>query len=118
MDKTFHQILEDFEVVKKQLTEDYMFNGQEPATDGGEQYPQEGAPMQQGQEGGEPDTEEAKAAQAQQTLQHEPIIAKMREAALEGLRKYADYPTSKVYTFLKRVFTEADKVIMDEGGSK
>lgn len=116
MDKTFQQILEDFEVVKKQLTEDYMFNGQEPMMDGGEQYPQEGAPMQQGQpQQGEGTSAEEEAMHAQEIIQHEPIIGKIRETAIEGLKKYAENPTSSIYAFFKKVFLESDKVLTDNG---
>ena len=55
---------------------------------------------------------------AQEVIQHEPIIGKIREIAIEGLRKYADHPTSSIYEFMKKVFLEADKVLSDNDGKK
>ena len=70
----------------------------------------------EGQEGGN-ESDEEKAVEAQETLQHEPIIGKIRETAIEGLKKYSDNPTSKIYEFFKKVFLESDKVLTD-GASK
>ena len=72
----------------------------------------EGAPDQE--HTGE--SEEEKAIQAQQVIRHEPIIGKIREVAIEGLKKYSDDPTNPAYEFFKKVFLDADKVIT--GGSK
>ena len=64
------------------------------------------------------DSEEEKAMHAQEVIQHEPIIQKIREISIEGLKKYADHPTSDVYDFFKRVFLLADKTIVNDGAKK
>ena len=61
----------------------------------------------------EGESEEEKEMEAQETIKHEPIIGKIREIAIEGLKKYADNPTSKIYEFFKKVFLESDKVLTD-----
>ena len=82
----------------------------------------DGANPEMAHEGGVPDeehtgeSEEEKAIQAQQVIRHEPIIGKIREVAIEGLKKYSDDPTNPAYEFFKKVFLDADKVIT--GGSK
>ena len=58
------------------------------------------------------------AMHAQEVIQHEPIIGKIRETAIEGLKKYADHPTSSLYEFFKKVFLESDKVLTDTGNKK
>ena len=55
---------------------------------------------------------------AQEVIQHEPIIGKIRETAIEGLKKYADHPTSSLYEFFKKVFLESDKVLTDTNNKK
>ena len=120
MKKNFKNILEELKNLNKQLSEDYIFNGEEGAIEGG---------MPQGMEGGEMpmrgqeqmmqgDSEEEVAMHAQEVIQHEPIIGKIRETAIEGLKKYADHPTSSLYEFFKKVFLESDKVLTDTGGKK
>ena len=106
MGKGIRELLDEMSKVRKQLSEEYIFNGEEEmgpeAQDAevvdGEQPQQEEEPQQMG-------------------VQVEPVILKMREIAIEGLKKYADDPLSPIYIFLKKVFLEADKVITD-GGSK
>jgi hypothetical protein len=70
---------------------------------------------QQQQMMGQGDSEEEVAMHAQEVIQHEPIIGKIRETAIEGLKKYADHPTSSLYEFFKKVFLESDKVLTDTG---
>ena len=67
---------------------------------------------------GQGDSEEEIAMHAQEVIQHEPIIGKIRETAIEGLKKYSDHPTSSLYEFFKKVFLESDKVLTDTGGKK
>jgi hypothetical protein len=73
---------------------------------------------QQQQMMGQGDSEEEIAMHAQEVIQHEPIIGKIRETAIEGLKKYADHPTSSLYEFFKKVFLESDKVLTDTGNKK
>jgi hypothetical protein len=61
------------------------------------------------------DNVEAQAMHAQEVIKHEPIIGKIRETAIEGLKKYSNNPTSKLYEFFKKVFLESDKVLTDTG---
>ena len=130
MKKNFKNVLEELKTLKKQLSEDYIFNGDEGAMDGGmgmEMSPEMGAEQQpdpsmvqpqQQQMMGQGDSEEEIAMHAQEVIQHEPIIGKIRETAIEGLKKYADHPTSSLYEFFKKVFLESDKVLTDTGNKK
>ena len=131
MAKDIKTILEELNSIKKQLSEDYMFNGEEgmmedPQAMGmeGEGMPQQEQPspemvqQQPQQMMGQGDSEEEIAMHAQEVIQHEPIIGKIRETAIEGLKKYADHPTSSLYEFFKKVFLESDKVLTDTGNKK
>ena len=124
--KDIKTILEELNSIKKQLSEDYMFNGEEgmmqdPQGMEGEMMQQEPSPQMvqpQQQMMGQGDSEEEIAMHAQEVIQHEPIIGKIRETAIEGLKKYADHPTSSLYEFFKKVFLESDKVLTDTGNKK
>lgn len=130
MEKNFKNVLEELKSLKAQLTEDYIFNGEDGMMDDGmgAEMPQEmGAEQQldpsmvqsqQQQMMGQGDSEEEIAMHAQEVIQHEPIIGKIRETAIEGLKKYADHPTSSLYEFFKKVFLESDKVLTDTGNKK
>ena len=118
MAKKFNTILEELNELKKQLSEDYLFNGEEMPM-GGEEMPSDGPGMAPSAHGeGHGDSEEEIAMRAQEIIRHEPIIGKIRETAIEGLKKYSDNPTSKIYEFFKKVFLDADKVLVDAGDSK
>ena len=130
MEKNFKNVLEELKSLKAQLTEDYIFNGEDGMMDNGmgaEMSPEMGAEQQpdpsmvrpqQQQMMGQGDSEEEIAMHAQEVIQHEPIIGKIRETAIEGLKKYADHPTSSLYEFFKKVFLESDKVLTDTGNKK
>ena len=129
MEKNFKNILEELKSLKAQLTEDYIFNGEDGMMDDGmgAEMPQEMgaeqpdpsmAQSQQQQMMGQGDSEEEIAMHAQEVIQHEPIIGKIRETAIEGLKKYADHPTSEIYNFFKKVFLDSDKVLTGEGKGK
>ena len=121
MTKNMKVILEELNALKKQLSEDYMFNGDDGVMDEPQGAPMEGEPMvqqQAPQQMGQGDSEEEIAMHAQEVIQHEPIIGKIRETAIEGLKKYADHPTSEIYNFFKKVFLDSDKVLTGEGKGK
>ena len=126
MEKNFKTVLNELKSLKAQLTEDYIFNGEDGVMDDGmgqemgmEQQPDPQMVQQQPQQMmGQGDSEEAIAMHAQEVIQHEPIIGKIRETAIEGLKKYADHPTSSLYEFFKKVFLESDKVLTDTGNKK
>ena len=129
MEKNFKNVLEELKSLKAQLTEDYIFNGEDGMMDdgmGAEMSPEMGAEQpdpsmvqpQPQQMMGQGDSEEEIAMHAQEVIQHEPIIGKIRETALEGLKKYADHPTSEIYNFFKKVFLDSDKVLTGEGKGK
>ena len=127
MKKDFKNILNELKSLKAQLTEDYIFNGEDGMMDdgmgaemGAEQQPDPSMvqPQPQQQMMGQGDSEEEIAMHAQEVIQHEPIIGKIRETAIEGLKKYADHPTSSLYEFFKKVFLESDKVLTDTGNKK
>ena len=130
-DKRFNSIIEELNHLKKQLSEDYFFGDEEggmeqdPQAMGQDMQGQEEGPdpslvqpQQQQQMMGQGDSEEEIAMHAQEVIQHEPIIGKIRETAIEGLKKYADHPTSSLYEFFKKVFLESDKVLTDTGNKK
>ena len=121
MKKNFKSVLQELKTLKKQLTEDYIFNGDEGYMDdemGGEEPSPEMVQQQPQQPMGQGDSEEEVAMHAQEVIQHEPIIGKIRETAIEGLKKYSDHPTSSLYEFFKKVFLESDKVLTDTGVKK
>ena len=126
MEKNFKTVLNELKSLKAQLTEDYIFNGEDGMMDdgmGAEMSPEMGMEgeqpmMQQQQMMGQGNSEEEIAMHAQEVIQHEPIIGKIRETAIEGLKKYADHPTSEIYNFFKKVFLDSDKVLTGEGKGK
>ena len=129
MEKNFKNILEELKSLQAQLTEYCIFNGDDGMLDDGmgAEMPQEMgaeqpdpsmAQSQQQQMMGQGDSEEEIAMHAQEVIQHEPIIGKIRETAIEGLKKYADHPTSEIYNFFKKVFLDSDKVLTGEGKGK
>lgn len=126
MEKNFKTVLNELKSLKAQLTEDYIFNGEDGVMDdemgqemGMEQQPDPQMVQRQPQQMmGQGDSEEEIAMHAQEVIQHEPIIGKIRETAIEGLKKYADHPTSSLYEFFKKVFLESDKVLTDTGNKK
>jgi hypothetical protein len=124
MDIKTKKLIEELNQLKGQLSERFIFGdegGQEPQM-GGEEQPDPSLvqqnPQQQQQMMGQGDSEEEIAMHAQDFIQHEPIIGKIRETAIEGLKKYADHPTSSLYEFFKKVFLESDKVLTDTGNKK
>ena len=123
-DNFVNNLLKDLKETSKYLSEAYIFDGE-----GGPEGPEmHGDPVMQGGPEGDPtvpqqqpqvaqqgDSQEEVAMHAQEVIKHEPIIGKIRETAIEGLKKYADNPTSKLYEFFKKVFLESDKVLTDTG---
>ena len=109
MNKDIKSLVEELNTIKGQLSEAYIFNGDEGAP---VEHPMMQQQPQMMDKGG---SEEEIAMHAQEVIQHEPIIGKIRETAIEGLKKYADHPTSSLYEFFKKVFLESDKVLTDTG---
>ena len=128
MKKDFKKLLEELKTVRGQLSEAYIFNDKDAYADeegemyqGGEEQIAQEEPMQQEapqEQVGDGESAEEVAMHAQDVIQHEPIIGKIRETAIEGLKKYADNPTSSLYEFFKKVFLESDKVLTDTGSKK
>jgi hypothetical protein len=127
MKKDFKNILNELKSLKAQLTEDYIFNGEDGM---GQEMGMEQQQMQaqgqdevnpalvqpkQSQQMGNGDSEEEIAMHAQEIIQHEPIVGKIRETAIEGLKKYADHPTSDLYAYFKDVFLSSDKLLTGKG---
>lgn len=117
-----NEILNDLRNTSMYLKEAYVFDDEpdmheeEPSM---MQHHEDPSMMQhQQQQMQQGDSAEEQAMHAQEIIKHEPIIAKIRETAIEGLRKYADNPTSSLYEFFKKVFLESDKVLTDTGSSK
>jgi len=125
MSKFVNDLLRDLKRTSKYLKEDYIFDdmegqmGPEGMEDemGGGRRPMHDPTEMQGQQSsnGGDDNAEVQAMHAQEVIKHEPIIAKIRETAIDGLKKYSDNPTSKLYEFFKKVFLESDKVLTDTG---
>lgn len=121
MKKNFKSSIKQLNRIQKRLTEDYLYNDEENGMYedeyGDESIEQE--PMGKNREMQEKGTsQEEIAMHAQEVIQHEPIIGKIRETAIEGLKKYSDNPTSSLYEFFKKVFLESDKVLTDNGSKK
>lgn len=126
MDNKTKKLIEELNQLKGQLSERFIFGdepgqGQQMGGNPGMQQEQpdpalvQPQPQQQMMQG---DSEEEIAMHAQEIIQHEPIIGKIRETAIEGLKKYADHPTSAIYEFFKKVFLESDKVLTDTGNKR
>ena len=114
-----NSLMKDLSRTSKYLKEDYIFNGHD---DGGEEPMGDEGPVQgpmpqqqQGQMQGGDENAEEKAMHAHEVIQHEPIIQKIRQTAIDGLKKYSEDPTSSIYEFFKKVFLESDKVLTDDG---
>jgi hypothetical protein len=125
MDKDIKKLIAELKVVRGQLKEDYFQDEPVPEEEGqmpGGEQPDPSLVQQQQQANpammGQGDSEEEIAMHAQEVIQHEPIIGKIRETAIEGLKKYSDHPTSSLYEFFKKVFLESDKVLTDTGNKK
>ena len=133
MDNKTKKLIEELNQLKGQLSERFIFGdegGQEQQM-GGHPDMQHGHPEMGGNDQPDPslvqpqqqqmmqgNSEEEIAMHAQEIIQHEPIIGKIRETAIEGLKKYADHPTSAIYEFFKKVFLESDKVLTDTGNKR
>lgn len=127
-----NNLLKDLRKTSRYLSEAYIFDEHEDGPDmegmydeyGEDEYDERRPPMQDPTMQGhhehehEDDSAEEQAMHAQEVIQHEPIIGKIRETAIEGLKKYSDNPTSKLYEFFKKVFLESDKVLTDTGTKK
>lgn len=125
--KSFRQLIREFQDLDRQLSDNDMQRGhmggeemgygdEEMGYGDGEYYDEpEYEAHHEGQEG---DSAEEQAMHANEVIKHEPIIGKIRETAIEGLKKYADNPTSSLYEFFKKVFLESDKVLTDTGKKK
>lgn len=121
-------LLSDLKNTSKYLSEAYIFDGEEgtPGEPGMEENPEMGGvPMEQPQQQqmaqdapGAAQSAEEQAMHAQEVIQHEPIVGKIRETAIDGLKKYADHPSSEIYAFFKDVFLSSDKLLTGKGGKK
>lgn len=115
--KFIDDVLNDLKKTSKYLSEAYVFNEEGPMEEPGMEGPQpEPMMQQQGQQQGQGDSPEEQAMHAQDVIQHEPIIGKIRETAIDGLKKYADHPTSEIYAFFKDVFLSSDKLLTGKSG--
>ena len=119
------EIMRDMRNTSKYLSEAYIFDDEEdmreaPMGDEEGYYDEEeyGEPrgMERPSQGEGGNGDEEKAMHAQEIMRHEPIIGKIRETAIEGLKKYSDDPTSEIYEFFKKVFLDADKVLVNVRG--
>lgn len=109
------KVLTELDNTSKYLSEAYIFDGEGEGMPNPEmmhsQQPHGERPMQ----GGEGESEEEQALHAQEVIQHEPIVGKIRETAIDGLKKYAEHPTSEIYKFFKDVFLSSDKLLTGTG---
>jgi len=123
-----NSILNDLHNTSRYLKEDYIFNDDEQGYGDdmqrgrgydGDEYGEDDVrgPQQQMQQPQGDENAEQKAMHAHEIIQHEPIIQKIRQTAIDGLKKYAEDPTSSIYEFFKKVFLESDKVLTDDGSS-
>lgn len=112
-------LLKDLKRTSKYLTEAYIFDDEDAMGSEEPGMPQEmygeepdpTVPQQQAQAAQQGDNAEEQAMHAQEVIKHEPIIGKIRETAIEGLKKYADNPTSEIYAYFKSVFLDSDKLL-------
>lgn len=138
--KFVDSLLKDLKNTSKYLTEAYIFDehgeempmehSMEPGMEGDSSVVADGPSIKGGgiqpqmqQANGEnapaaAQSAEEQAMHAQEVIQHEPIVGKIRETAIEGLKKYADHPTSEIYAFFKDVFLSSDKLLTGKNGKK
>jgi len=108
--KNFKNMLEELKTIKGQLSEDYIFGDEDrPIED------EMGMEMHHQDSMEHDDSDAEVAAHAQEIIKHEPIVGKIRETAIEGLRKYANHPTSEIYKYFKNVFLDSDKLLTNTG---
>ena len=112
--KTIQEVSDYISYFKK-MNEGIVFDAAEGIHPemGGEPAPEGGVPN--GEQQSVEDAEANQAAHAQELIQHEPIVGKIREVAIEGLKKYSDNPTSELYLYFKSVFLDSDKLITGKG---
>ena len=94
---------EECNILRGIIKEAYVFNEEEPIGDAAPQtsnVPTEQQPMQEPQE--------------QTTDKSFDRVAKIRKVAIDGIQEYADDVNNPLYTFYKKVFNEADKVMSDK----
>lgn len=97
---------EECNILRGIIKEAYVFNEEEPIGDAAPQtsnVPTEQQPMQEPQE--------------QTTDKSFDRVAKIRKVAIDGIQEYADDVNNPLYTFYKKVFNEADKVMSDKAHS-
>ena len=113
-DMTFRQLIREFQELDRQLSDTNMYGDEGvPMVDEMgrfEGHEDEGYVGHHDQQDGG-DSAEEQAMHASEVIKHEPIIGKIRETAIEGLRKYADNPTSEIYAYFKSVFLDSDKLL-------
>ena len=109
---SFKELLREFQELDRQLSEPNMY-GQEDMPMGDDMdYEEDGYYEDEGgHDVPEGDSAEEQAMHASEVIKHEPIIGKIRETAIEGLKKYADNPTSEIYAYFKSVFLDSDKLL-------
>lgn len=100
-------ILDDLRTTSRFLTEDYIFGDENDDMESGS------APLGRNGDKFRYDGDEA-STRAQYIVRREPIILKIRETAIDGLKKYAEDPTSPIYGFFKKIFLESDKLLSDD----
>lgn len=110
-------VLNDLHKTAHYLTEEYIFNEDgDPAM--AQQNDMYGDQMQQQpsvKDSMHGENAEEQSMHAHEVIQHEPIIQKIREISIDGLKKYAEDPTSDIYLFFKKVFLDSDKVLTGDG---
>ena len=110
------KLIKDLNTTSKYLKEDYIFNDSENDMPQEENYGNDMPIEKDSTDRGDKNAEE-KMVHMQNVIQHEPIIQKIRQTAIDGLKKYSDDPTSSIYEFFKKVFLESDKVLTNGSGS-
>lgn len=112
-----NEMLRDLKDTSKYLKEAYVFDDEPDMMgheeEGAYEMPHEELHGEMHHEEG--DSAEEQAMHAQEIIKHEPIISKIRETAIDGLRKYADNPTSEIYEYFKDVFLSSDKLLTGKG---
>ena len=121
---TYRETLKEMKTLAgymKKMNEDYFMDDEMGGPVDGPETPEQmhvpqGETMQPQQEV-DPKAQEdvQKIDHANQVLQQEPIIGKIREIAIDGLKKYSDQPTSENYEFFKSVFLSSDKLLTNKG---
>ena len=109
--KFIKNLLEDIDKTSKKLNESYILNDEDSLDELADDQLADAEDSEI-----EPDDNiEAVPAETEitddNTFKQDPNISAIREAALDGLKKYSNDVDSEMYIFFKKIYLESDKIV-------